>query len=353
MKEGEKMEKLVVSEACNGCGLCNSLRKYFEENDEGNAVAKSGVFIEAQDEIRVNDIISRCPVHAIKKINVYVKDDGDVLKNLIEEMEKELATIKVERLKRENMPFKMDEYSFSFPNTSPHEITSKYSTESATKSAAKNDFDRLVYGSAARDTEINRILVEYKVKYALPFYSIEKNDTSYYYKMNKRVENVLSSYYASFSKILGNKFTLQNEWKAFDCYPRCDALCLMCIKDFPVRTGFTESIWRYVRDLGPTSLSDYVDYMDFDYFENWVGTGLFGRDITKKEWSFTHFRDAVKEYCSDLKSAFNYHSDEIEDFVVGYSNSVLEGYESEMRKSIAKKIEEVKKMLFECGIVSK
>lgn len=59
------MEKLRVSDACIGCGLCVSQEeKYFEFNDEGLSSVKQEN-VEEEDKKNLLNIVESCPVGAI------------------------------------------------------------------------------------------------------------------------------------------------------------------------------------------------------------------------------------------------------------------------------------------------
>ena len=59
------MEKVKVSDACIGCGLCVSqCEKYFEFNDSGLSQGKD-IPVESDDKKEVLNIVESCPVGAI------------------------------------------------------------------------------------------------------------------------------------------------------------------------------------------------------------------------------------------------------------------------------------------------
>ena len=59
------MEKLKISDACIGCGLCVSQNeKYFEFNDEGMSKPKQEV-VDPEDKAELLTIIESCPGEAI------------------------------------------------------------------------------------------------------------------------------------------------------------------------------------------------------------------------------------------------------------------------------------------------
>lgn len=59
------MEKLKVSDACIGCGLCVSqLDNYFQFNDEGLSSVKQEE-VKEEDKNELLNVIESCPVGAI------------------------------------------------------------------------------------------------------------------------------------------------------------------------------------------------------------------------------------------------------------------------------------------------
>lgn len=61
------MKKLQVTDQCNGCGVCIVNCSYLQENDEGNAVAVPGKYINEQDLPIVQKIIN---VYCLKFLKV-------------------------------------------------------------------------------------------------------------------------------------------------------------------------------------------------------------------------------------------------------------------------------------------
>lgn len=59
------MKVWVEQDLCIGCGVCNSMAPdIFELNDEGKAYVVDGADFSSAD---IDEIISSCPVEAIKK----------------------------------------------------------------------------------------------------------------------------------------------------------------------------------------------------------------------------------------------------------------------------------------------
>ena len=146
------MKKINVNSNCNGCGICLIVSKYFLENDEGLAEVKRNIVDEA-DLAQVENVIAQCPTSAIilREDMVSVNDKSAAIKNIISELKKSLNVVNIPRVKEKDMSFDIDKYTFPYP-TSPNEITTDYKSEMSAKSGAKEDFNRLVYGEAARNT---------------------------------------------------------------------------------------------------------------------------------------------------------------------------------------------------------
>lgn len=336
------MKKINVNSNCNGCGICLIVSKYFLENDEGLTEVKRNIVDEA-DLAQVENVIAQCPTSAIilREDMVSVNDKSAAIKNIISELKKSLNVVNIPRVKEKDMSFDIDKYTFPYP-TSPNEITTDYKSEMSAKSGAKEDFNRLVYGEAARNTLITKILVEQKVATCSQYYTLTADERSFYFNENKKIEKILESCLLDISGVIDKPLSIKVDWTKVKCFPRKDNLSYVFLEQFPKNTGFMESIWKYVRDLGPTTLSDYVDYMDFDYFEAFAGFGLFDRVKTKKEWNFKDFRKATDEFYTDLKRAFQYESDDIARYLAEMANNVINDYKEHLKKIIKDKLDEIK-----------
>ena len=70
------MKKLVISNKCNGCGLCFINNKYVKENAEGDAEVVQGLYV-LDNDLQMMKVISKCPVKAMSLIDSGL-NNGDV-----------------------------------------------------------------------------------------------------------------------------------------------------------------------------------------------------------------------------------------------------------------------------------
>lgn len=335
--------KININSKCIGCGLCFSEDKYIFEGNKGFAKSIDGIVVSPNDEKRILKISELCPCKAIvvEEINLN-KNNKMTIDQMIVELENALSRVAIPRLNHSNAPFIINKYSFDFPG-SELEITEDFNTKSSAQSAAKNEFNNLVYCSSARNAQITRILMEYKVKYGRPYYTLDNSTDSFYYSTNKSIEKILNSF-AEVVNDLGS-YNIPKDWITVKSMPDKNDILFKHLLDYPKYDSPNDKIWLYIMELGPTSLSDYVNYMDFDCFD-WGDGSLLGSLFAKKDWNFSGFDKAVDEFVNDLIRAFNYYTDSIEESFYFAVNSVLEEYEELLKTEISVKIKDIKKILY-------
>lgn len=327
------MSKIRIENTCNGCGCCFILNKYIREDENGLAKQIVGLLIDPNDETKVQEICELCPCNAI----VFEKQEQnqkEYIRNLVKELKNELSSFSVPRLDHNNAPFVVSKYSFDFPS-SQKEITTDFKTKSSARAAAKNEFDNLVYGASARNAQITRIIMDYKAKYANLYCHLENDDRSFYYQTNKEIEQKLESFAKIYESATGTK--LPSGWTKISVFPDKNSIMFIGLQDYPKYDSVNDQIWNYIRDLGPTSLDDYVDYMTFDCFD-WGDGGFFDSLFAAKDWTFSGFDNATDEFIKDMMRAFNYYKSNIENSFHFYVNCVLEEYETQMREVLLSKV---------------
>ena len=177
--------------------------------------------------------------------------------------------------------------------------------------------------------------MDYKAKYANSYCHLENDDRSFYYQTNKKIEQKLESFAKIYESATGTK--LPSGWTKISVFPDKNSFMFIGLQDYPKYDSVNDQIWNYIRDLGPTSLDDYVDYMTFDCFD-WGDGGFFDYLFAEKDWTFSGFDDATDEFIKDMMRAFNHYKSNIENSFHFHVNCLLEEYETQMREVLLSKI---------------
>lgn len=158
---------------------------------------------------------------------------------------------------------------------------------------------------------------------------------------NKNIEQKLQSFIDSV-KDLGT-FHIPDNWSKITSLPQTNSIANKHLLNYPKYDLPNDKIWSYILDLGPTSLNDYVDYMDFECFD-WGDGGFLGL-LAKKDWTYNGFDHAVDEFIKDMIRAFYYYQNDIESAFYYSVNSVLDAYEKALKEELHNKIVSIKQYL--------
>lgn len=336
------MKRITIDEKCNNCGICALNNSYIEENEAGDISVVKGKFISDADLEDINKLIRSCPVKALNLVESSICDAKNKrsIPEVINDLQKKCDAFKIPDVKPEQIPFDVDKYGLDFRAWSTKEGRYAYSSESAARSAARQEFNSLCYSENIYKPALRKLFVQYKMDALRPYYTEEKDGIFYTY--SKQVEEMLADTYLQIAEISGGGSKVPESWKEFSVSLSKDNLCVLTLQIFEERSTESGIITEF-KDSGEyTSLSWYVDRMDFDYTERYEGSGLFGRDKYKKEWCFHGFMDAAKEYTNDMKTAIGYRKSYIEELAASQINDLLHEFEKEIKKEWNKKIEELK-----------
>jgi len=342
------MREIIVSKKCMGCGQCVMESKYLEETPEGNAKFISGGDVSDNDVDAVNKVIASCPVQALslKEISATSQRGTAAIKEIIDKLSADINSVNIPKITERDIPFKEEDYYLSAPYSSK-EYNACYKSESQARSAARDEFERLLYRESAFRPMIKKIFVEYKTKVLKPYYTYENTEKSYYYKFNEQYAKKLGMYYSDVVKAVGNPKVLPESWKEFNVFPatgkgserdECDP-----VRFFDLRST-SSGIMAEMRSDQYTSLSYYVDQMDYDYNEEYVGEGFFGTK-TRQNWYFSGFSAEADEFVKDLKSAMRLADPGIEGSGVSVVNDAIRMYEDKVKTTLRERLEALKKLL--------
>lgn len=337
------MKRINVNRNCSGCGLCIVNCNYLQENAEGNAEPVVGKAIQDKDMKNIKKVIAECPENALQIIETSStnKKGAAGVAEIISTLNNKCNGFTVKKVSNNDVRLNIKDYYIPTP-VSVKEYRGNYTSESSAKSAARDEFSRLCYSETAYRPMIKKVFVEYKVNVLKPYYTCTNTQNSIYYAYNQQIRKLLSDTYAEIGEVLGRNNKVPESWKDFSVYLKERDISIEVLKEFDERST-SSGIISALKDLGGTSLSDYVEYMDFDYDETYAGEGLFGKTKYKNMWYFNNFQEAAQSFINDLSWAIGHMSSDIEDRVVQNINYALSKFENIVKDELKAKIEELKK----------
>lgn len=336
------MKQISVNKNCSGCGLCIMNCNYLQENAEGNAEAVPGRAIKDKDMENLKKVIAECPENALSIVEVGStnKKGSAGIAEVIAALKKKCNEFTVKRIGNSDVKLNIKDYDISVP-MSLKERRRDYTSESSAKSAARSELNRLCYSQTAYRPMIRKVFVEYKVNILKPYYNCTDTEDSIYYSYNEQIRKLLSDAYAEIDEISGGNNRVPESWKNCSIYFKDSDFAMERIKYFDDLSTNSGIISDFKSRGEYTSLDWYVDRLDYDYDERYVGEGLFGREKYKEVWYFSGFDEAAKEFIDDLKSSIDSMSSEIEDEAVDRVNCALENFEKNVKKELSAKISEL------------
>lgn len=338
------MKQIRVNKKCSGCGLCIVNCHYLQENAEGNAEPVAGKSIQDEDMENVKKIIAECPENALRIVETgsTSKKGAAGVTEIITALKNQCDSFSVKKISNSDVKLNAKEYYIPIPYSSK-EYRNDYTSESAAKSAARDEFKRLCYSETAYRPMIKKVFVEYKVNVLKPYYTCTDTEDSAYYSYNQQIRKVLSDAYAEIGEVLGGNNKVAESWKAFSVYLDEKDWDIEALKEFDERSTNSGIISDFKDRDEYTSLSWYLDRLDYDYTENYVGEGLFGKSKFKKMWDFSGFHEEAEEFINDLKDSIDAMSSYIEDGAVRNVNGALTTFEKKVKEELSAKISELEK----------
>ena len=177
------MKQLRVNNKCSGCGLCVMNCTYLRENEDGNAEVIPGKAIAEQDIKTIQKIVQDCPEGALEIISTGSTAGTGIAgaQAVVRKLDRELKAIEVSEVESSKLDFNVDDFDIPIPRGSIE--YRRYSSKSAAKSAAREEFRRLCYSETAYRPVLKKIFVEYKVKRLRPYYTCTDTADSIYYSL--------------------------------------------------------------------------------------------------------------------------------------------------------------------------
>lgn len=335
------MKQIQVNSNCDGCGLCIVNSNYLQEDAEGNATPIIGKVIHDSDLEHIKQVIAECPCGALKIIETgSTKKKGSAgVTEIVANLKNKCKDFKVEEISYRDVRLNIKEYDIPVP-TSNLERKRGYSSESKIKSAAKDEFNRLCYSETAYRPMLKKVFVEYKVNVLKPYYTCTDTDDSAYFVYNEQIRKLLADAYAEIDDVLEGNHTIPESWKNFSHYLSKKDDFILTLSEFDGRST-SSGIMSEFRSGAYSGLNDYVNYLDFDYDETYLGESSWGGSKYKQDWWFSGFGEQAREYIKDLKFAIDMKSDDIEEHVASDVNTTLRWFEHEVKEVLKEKISEL------------
>ncbi len=338
------MKKLVVSSKCDGCGICTvQCPDYLRENDEGNAEVIEGKFVQEKDITAIQRLIARCPQKAL-----YLEGGGHTQKKGVEGLKEIIAWLETEKEKIhvEEVPtlrFNVKEYQISAPSSNK-EYDYDYSSEFEARLAAENEFERLCYSESAYKPMLKKIFIEYRVSKLKPYYLCADVPESAYYRYNESARKLLADAYGEVQSVMDGKAVLPEKWNTVCIYPVETSYYIEELKEFGDSDEYLiKSVMDDFNSRGEyTKLRYYIDLMDFEEREEYLGEGFFGSKY-KKKYCFHGFYHAAREFVDDLKHSCNMTSG-FEDMLTEAAQHVMQDFEKALKLAMEERIIALKEL---------
>ena len=335
------MKQLRVNNKCSGCGLCVMNCTYLRENEDGNAEVIPGKAIAEQDIKTIQKIVQDCPEGALEIISTGSTAGTGIAgaQAVVRKLDRELKAIEVDEVDDSALDFDAD--SFDIPIPKGRVQYKRYSSKSAAKSAAREEFQRLCYSETAYRPILKKVFVEYKVKRLRPYYTCTDTPDSAYYAYNQKVRKLLADARAEINMLLGREAVPQL-WQEFSVYPSTKDWVIEVLTRFDDMST-SSGIIQNLREEGEyTRLSWYIDMMDFDDHEEYAGEGLFGHTRYKKVWEISGFNEQVESYIEDLRLAIGSQSCDLQNTAECDINAALKEFGEKLKKAIDEKLTQLK-----------
>lgn len=327
-------KRMVISDKCNGCGVCFSVCGCIEEDARGFAEPRNdGYYLPSEEDV-VQQAVSLCPQKAISLVEIEHKTK----KELFDEVYDALDRFKLPLPPKEALKMNKEEINIPIP-IARGESQYIYNSSSKAMSAAKDEIDRLMYSQRANI--VKNILIEYKTKVILKYFST-KRQGNYFDKAleeaNKKMKEIVAKLQLSYPNVkIPDEFAVisvekdkayEYNLEYWDDY----------IQNYSahVLNGLSDSVY---------SLKSYAGYCDWDDTEECAGTGLFGSTKYVTKYCYKDTESAFKEMANDLKGEIYYYiSGELQERIKGLYEG-LEAYNQRISQNMREQIRKIQEML--------
>lgn len=331
------MKTFVISDKCNGCGICSTMTDLILEDPRGIAFPAKDGYISDDYLDEANMVVESCSIQAISIQEVgSAKGYG---KAGLEELEKILQNklFNIPKINITKSDIKFDSNNFNIDYSYPKgEYSYIYSSDKKAENAGLEEFNRVAYSQYR--PFILSVFIQYKNDKLKPFYTLDQK--GFYMKNNKQYEDILKEIYAEANALSNNKIYLPDDFVNFRVIPGgTDEFkrenIMYGIENFEIQST-RSGVMEEFKTGSYSSLDSYKMYMDTDDMEMYDGDDWRGHPKHKTKYCYFSVNKAVIEYIKDLKSAMNYV--DIDGTALHFLEGVISSYNEEIDIAINEKV---------------
>ena len=313
------MKKLAVSDNCIACGLCFS--DYLVEKKDGKAAACDLGFITDAEAEEVKSFVENCPVQAITLTTWTEGNEKERLTAVKRQLE-EFKNYQVYRPTEEEMICDKNLLRFEMPSEGLRSRFS-YRSDSQAEREGLRAFDRIAHSQ--RRQLAQSILVQYKKIFLDQYSHYERNDSCYFFRENKKIEQHLQGFARAISEATDGKLAIPDALTQFQSEPENLKLYATPAYDFEE----TYAVGRALENV--ESVSWYDSWVDSDEKEL-ASRSLYAYDISK---TVAKLGEHIKDGC--IKA--------IREVGVKVTNDIIKQYQKTVTKNLQSKIQEFETLI--------
>ena len=326
----------VDKNKCVACGACLSCTEYFYDGEDGKACTYKSKLIIDDHLALIEELILLCPVNAILLLENSKRTSID---KVFKDLRKDLLDCLVKYRSFSEFKYERDKYKLEHPIT-PNYFGSDYvySSYSKAQNAGLEEFDRYVYSQHRKI--LVELFVQYKMDKIYSFYDLSKN--SMINNLLKKIENIFDHYSGDINAHYKQNLIPPDFGKLSinfdDDMIKSDYKSLSEFENRSTCSG----VWADFKSGSYSSLSSYKTYIDYDDFEQYVGSGLFG-DKYKTFYCHRGLSEVISEFHRDIQLSMS--SVDLDDSAVHCVNLFIRALNSTIIKMINNKIIELERLI--------
>lgn len=333
------MKKFAVSNACNGCGECIVRTPLLVENENGFAVAAEKFYIQAEALEDAEKIVAMCPTKAISIVNVETAADIYMLPEILQ---KRLSAVKIPDITIDAVQYNAEDYSLNY-GYDPNDKHQVFKSKSQAKSAGERSFNDIFWQH--RQDYLMDILTQYKSKKIRPFYDFKNREKTFYTKIGKQMEHILSEIYAEAVALTDGKIKLPKNFINFA--PEKDPLFQEKAIDKLDKCFDTESFVReFLEQMGKNDHYRKRDYESRIYTGEKIeiiGKDWLGYNKIKTTYCYENVNALGKQLAEDIRFVLHVNKKVtglryIDDIAQSDINFILQQYRTLVEIEIQEKV---------------